>query len=149
LLLDGAAPELDRTEATDLIVLHARDMRIAARVRRYGYFERHGYEFTLRAKRNTGAKTELSKIVEGWGDWLFYGHADQAETIIAHWMIVDLHAFRAALIRRAANGARVLCGDKSNGDGTQFKWFDVRSFPSHPPILIAANHRPDLLEGAA
>lgn len=139
-LLMPAQFELDANEATDLLVLRARDMRIAARVRRNkGYAERYPYDFTIRCARASGAKTELAKIVDGWGDWMFYGHADGQESI-HRWWLIDLHAFRAALIRSARNGSALRCGQKSNNDGTSFKWFDLTSFPEKPPILIAGSH---------
>jgi hypothetical protein len=139
-LLEVAPLELDANEATDLIVFRARDMRIAARIRRYGYAERYPFDITLRCRRDSGAKTELAKIVEGWGDWFFYGHLDSTDLKIILWWLVDLHAFRAALIRENMNRhPRLRSGDRSNQDGTHFKWFDLRTFPPDPPILIASS----------
>ena len=138
LLLEPTDVILDTREATDLIVFHARDMRIAARVRRHGYFEKYGHQFTIRARLDNGMETELSKIVNGWGDWLFYGHSDPSSTYIKQWMVVDLHSFRAALIRNSMNGARIKIEERANGDGTFFKAFDVKTFPVHPPILVTA-----------
>lgn len=138
LLLDVTPNEIDVSQAADLWVLTARDMRIAARVRRPGFAKQYLYEFTIRAERDNVTKTELAKIVDGWGDWFFYGHADEDEKYIEYWWLIDLHAFRAALIRVATNGARLSCGQKSNHDGTHFKWFDLRSFPDHPPILVSS-----------
>jgi len=130
-LLLGQAPfDLDRAECTDLLVLRAKDMRIGCRVRRSGYYERYPNEFTIRSRRDTGASTELEKIVNGWGDWLFYGHAPD----LLHWLLVDLHAFRAQLIR---NKDELKRGHKTNGDGTYFAWFDVGSFRPDPAICIA------------
>lgn len=149
LLLEPSDLQRDAIEATDLMVLVAHDMRIAARVRRYGFADRYPWEFTIRARRDSGAETELSKIVNGWGDWLFYGHADEGEGYVDRWMIVDLHAFRAGLIRQAMNSVRIKCGDKANGDGTFFKWFDVRSFPASPSILVASSHDINNREEAA
>jgi hypothetical protein len=38
------------------------------------------------------------------------------------------------------NGAALHCGNGSNrDDGTHFKWFDLRSFPARPPILVASS----------
>jgi len=148
-LLNVASDEIDVTQATDLMVFTARDMRIAARVRRPGFSERYLYEFTIRAERDNGAKTELAKIVDGWADWFFYGHADEEEQFIEYWWLIDLDAFRAALIRTAMNKTSLRCGQKSNGDGTHFKWFDLRSFPEHPPILIAGGQILPSLEAAA
>lgn len=135
LLLKDAPMEIDKTEATDLMVLVARDMRIGCRIRRAGYADKYGDEFTIRSHRDSGAKTELAKITEGWGDWLFYGHAEHDDLpVLARWMIVDLHAWRAHMIRHKD---KIRFGKKANGDGTYFVWFDVRSFPNSPPICIA------------
>ena len=146
LLLEPAPFEIDAKEATDLLVLTARDMRIACRVRRVGYADRYPWEFTLRSKRDTGAKTELSKVVEGWGDWLFYGHAKQDDLpTLARWFLIDLHAWRAHMIRdgqrkQAGQAGRIKQGQKPNNDGTYFVWFDLRSFPDSPPILVSSSH---------
>ena len=136
-LLEPSTFERDTREATDLIVLIARDMRIAARVRRPGAFERWPYDFTIRERRDSGAETELQKIVDGWGDWLLYGHAFDNERL-HKWMIVNLHALRSALIRRVI--PRDMTGTISNGDGTYFRRFDIRGFERCPvPILVASN----------
>lgn len=138
-LLEAASFDVDAKQATDLIVFTARDMRIAARVRRPGYADRYPYEFTIRCKRDSGAETELSKIVNGWGDWLFYGHANVTNWI-ERWWLIDLHAFRAGLIRSSMNGTPIKYHDKSNGDGTHFKSFDLRSFPKVPLIIVGSSH---------
>ena len=139
-LLEPTPFDMDCKQAADLYIFTAKDMRIAARVRRpNGYAEMYPYEFTLRSKRDNGVKTELQKITDGWGDWFFYGHAD-ADLKIVLWWLVDLKSLRAALIRHQNNRrSSVLMGDKSNGDGTHFKWFDLRSFPKDPPILVAGS----------
>lgn len=148
-LLNVTPNDIDVSQAADLMVFTARDMRIAARVRRPGFSQRYLYEFTIRAERDSGAKTELAKIVDGWGDWFFYGHMDDDEKFVEYWWLIDLHAFRAALIRASMNGIRLRCGQKSNNDGTHFKWFDLRSFPEHPSILVAGSQILPALEVAA
>ena len=134
LLLEPAPVEMDVGEATDLVVLRARDMRIGCRVRRGGYCEKYPHDFTLRSRVKSGTRTERDKIIDGWGDWLFYGHADAGD--IGNWMIVDLHAFRAAFIR----GWPVKCGERANGDGTHFYFYDVTTFPPAPAVLVASNY---------
>ena len=138
-LLEPSSFEVDAKQATDLIVLIARDMRVAARIRRQDVFDSWPYEFTIREHRDSGAQTELSKIVDGWGDWLFYGHAiDDDDVRIGAWMLVSLHALRSAMIRRLIPEG--MTGTKSNRDGTRFRWFDVRGFGACPvPILVASN----------
>lgn len=136
-LLETAPDPLDQLHATDLLMLDARDMRIAARVRRPGYAQRFPHQFTIRSRVASGAQTELSKIVNGKGDWMFYGHSNAAQTAVENWWLIDLRAFRAALIRHGNDGGSIVMGDQANPDGTWFKWFDIRSFPDDPPLVVA------------
>ena len=138
-LLETSPDSFDHMEATDLMMLDARDMRVAARVRRPGYSERYPYQFTIRSAVASGRQTELSKIVNGNGDWMFYGHSNAAQTGLDAWWLIDLRAFRAGLIRNRLNERQIVMGDQKNSDGTRFKWFDVRSFPSEPPLLVASS----------
>lgn len=138
-LIVPADLKADIKQATDMTILIGRDMTLACRVRRPGFVERYGYQFTIRCLRDSGAETELSKVVNGFGDWMFYGFAKSQNPVdgFDRWFLIDLHAWRAHMIRR---DGRILCGDKPNkGDGTYFKWFDVRSFPPDPPILIGSS----------
>ena len=95
----------------------------------------HG--FTIRSSRDSGAKTELEKIVDGFGDWMFYGHSDESETGISRWMVINLASLMAALIRDKAPWKK-----KSNSDGTHFVAFDIRDLPES--CLIAANFNIDM-----
>ena len=85
------------------------------------------------------AQTDLSKIVEGKGDWMFYRHSDASQTSVDAWWLIDLKALRAALIQNGPNGHNVVMGDQQNPDGTWFKWFDVRSFSADPPLVVASS----------
>lgn len=132
LLLEESSFEVDTQQAADLVVMNARDKTIACRVRRAGYADKYGHEFTIRAKRDSGAKTELEKIIDGFGDWMFYGHAAPDGMNVSRWMVVSLPALRAAIIRKQAAPIK-----QSNGDGTHFVAFDVRRLPDS--CLIAAS----------
>ncbi len=146
-LLRPSPMEMDMRQGADFFVFTAHDMRIAARVRRPGFADRYPYEFTIRSKRDSGAETEMSKITKGWGDWFFYGHASIADKI-EHWWLIDLASFRHALIWHGRDGkTRIKSTQQSNGDGTHFVAYDLRSFPSEPPILIASSS-PLLAEAA-
>lgn len=81
-LLETAPDPFDHFQATDLMMLDARDMRVAARVRRPGYAQRYPHQFTIRSRVASGAQTELSKIVEDKGDWMFYGHSDARRELV-------------------------------------------------------------------
>jgi hypothetical protein len=133
LVLVEAPADEDKKRATDLMSIVK---RIAVRIRKPGYSDRYKYQFTIRAKRDTGAITELSKIIAGWGDWMFYGHSDSDERVIALWWLIDLKCWRY-------ERELVKSEDRENGDGTYLKAFDVRHFS--PSILIASSLcEPDL-----
>tara|TARA_R110000787_G_scaffold85770_2_gene182809 strand:- start:586 stop:1125 length:540 start_codon:yes stop_codon:yes gene_type:complete len=53
--------------------------------------------------------------------------------------LIDLRAFRAGLMRNWINAQQIVMGDQKNADETQFKWFDIRSFPAVPPLVVAAS----------
>jgi len=131
--LIGEAPyEEDAKRATDLIVLRLDAVRIACRVRSPGYVQRADYanEFTIRARRDNGAKTELAKVLEGWGDYFFYGHGDGAGGFAA-WLLGDLRVFRLwfnrSMVRMGPGG---MPGESlQNGDGTSFRSFKIGELP--------------------
>ena len=91
-----AEPEVeeDRDRNTDLIVLRMESVRIACRIRKHEYLLQYPDEFTIRAHRPSGAKTELAKIVEGWGQFFFYGFANRAGDGLGAWALCDLNVFR-------------------------------------------------------
>lgn len=102
------------------------------------YQQRYPNQFTIRSKVASGAPTELSKVVSGHGDWMFYGHASADGRTLESWRLLDLKAFRAGLIRHVQNGYPILHGDQQNADGSAFKWFDVKTFPNEPPLVVAS-----------
>ena len=139
LLMIESSHEIDTQQAADLIVLKARDVTIAARVMRAGYADRYPHEFTVRSKRDSGSKTEIAKMFEGWGDLMFYGHAGRSPGSLDRWMVIDLCAWRHALLRHGYKGSWAgLSSHQSNGDGTHFMAFDVRRFPAS--MVVASSH---------
>lgn len=137
-LLESAPLDVDMRQATDLIVLNARDKMIGCRVRHSGYDRKYPTQFTIRAKRDSGAQTELDKIRRGFCDWMFYGHAAEGNVLtIARWFLIDLDAWRYH-----DNTVRPFLWreEKSNNDGTYFVAYDVTKFPPDPPLLIASSH---------
>lgn len=133
LLREGTLEE-DATQNTDLITLRMEAIRIAVRIRDVFYRKRYGHQFTIRSHRDSGAKTELQKIRDGWAELFFYGfadlHFDLAVPPLAQWCILDLHVFRTN-----EHNAKVARGD--NGDGTYFNAYDIFSFP---PGLVKRSH---------
>ena len=137
LLLEPASFEVDAMEATDLIILHAKDKRIGVRIRRHQFLLRYPNQFTIRYARTSGARTEWEKICRGWGDWFLYGFASEGDKPpLSRWLLIDYDALRYHDDGRNLTG---FTGIQDNGDGTSFKWFDVTMFPVDPPILIASS----------
>lgn len=93
-LIAESPEEEDRDRNTDLIVLKIDSIRVGCRVRKYRYLLDYANEFTIRSERGSGNKTELAKIIEGWGRYLFYGFANEQDDAIEQWKLIDLNAFR-------------------------------------------------------
>ena len=113
----------DTREGTDMRFVEAIGSgRVAVRIRRAAYIDRYMGEVTLRACRDSGAQTELSKLIEGdvLANWFFYGFAGEEDqrgrVSLAAWIIIDMLQL-GALLRTGA----VPCSDLiPNGDGTHF-----------------------------
>ena len=113
--------EDDQQRNTDLIVLKLDAVRVACRIRKNEYLSRYGNEFTIRAGRPSGIKTELTKVIEGWGDYFFYGFSDTYEKSLAKWFMGDLKKFRIWYMRQLKKNHGVPPGKKlQNRDGSSF-----------------------------
>lgn len=137
--LIGEAPfQEDAQRNTDLIVLRLDPVRIACRIRRNEYLS-YQDEFTIRSGRPSGQKTELSKVIEGWGDYFFYGFSDAAETSLVRWTLADLRVFRLRFaMSLQANAGAVPGKEKPNQDGSSvFRVFKWRDFPDN--FIVASN----------
>lgn len=128
--LIGEAPEEeDRERNTDLIVLLLKPVRVACRLRSFGYLQRYPNDFTIRSRRYSGARTELQKVLTGWGDYIFYGFATSDKTKLAAWLLGDLSVFR--LWHHQELAARRTPGtEQPNPDGGSFfRAYDISELP--------------------
>jgi len=130
-----ATLEQDAMEATDLLVFHVQPYRVACRIRSFHYWARNHDEFTVRSHYRSGAKTELAKIMDGWGDFMFYGFSDATENHIHAAVLLDLNVFRQSVTRHQAQVRESGHGPlewivQPNKDGTNFfQAYKIRSFP--------------------
>lgn len=136
-LICEAPLEEDQKRNTDLVVLKMEAVRIACRVRRQKYYDPYGHQFTIRLSRPSSAKTELTKIVEGWGHYFLYGFGHDRKLIA--WTLADLSVFRVWYSQQLYCGVRP--GERrSNKDGSSeliaFNWSDL------PPEFIVASYHP-------
>ena len=130
--LIGEPPvEEDAQRNTDLIVLKMEPVRIACRVRRHKFFLSCPGDFTIRTGLPSGAKTEMAKILEGWGDYFFYGFANRHEDALVSWVLCDLKVFRSwRSCYLADNRGRPTGQLFSNHDGSSdFRVFKVSELP--------------------
>ena len=112
--------EEDRDRNTDLIVLTMNPIRFGCRIRKNYYYNYYSNEFTIRADRPSGNETEIKKIMNGWGDYFFYGFANEDETDLEDWFIGDLNVLRKWLKKEKKQG-RIKKKDwniKKNIDGS-------------------------------
>lgn len=139
LLIVPANDDEDQQHNTDLIVFRVQALRVACRVRRYHYLARYPNDFTVREGRPSGTKTELTKIVEGWGDYFVYAFADENERELCAWRIIDLNQFRLWFNRSIVRLGGKLPGERqANGDESSwFRAFDARQLPSG---VVLAEH---------
>lgn len=128
--------EEDQQHNTDLMVLRMDTIRVGCRIRKNYYYERYPDDFTIRADRPSGQQTELAKIITGWGQYLFYGFADEQEKQLVAWRLIDLNAFRLWWTTQLINNQGQMPGkEKPNTDGSSsFRAFNVRTMP--PAIVF-------------
>lgn len=124
-LIEVADEYRDMRENSDLVVLKLDSVRVACRVRKYRYWKQYGHEFTIRTSRPSGVKTELEKLLEGFGDFILYGfaNANASENVLHAWGIGDLEVFRNWWWSFAPQ--QPPCRSKPNRDGSsEFKIFE-------------------------
>jgi len=145
--LIGEPPiEEDAERNTDLMVLRMEAVRIGCRIRRFDALK-YLAEFTIRAGRPSGVKTELTKVIEGWGDYFFYGFGDSEGRNLHAWTLADLRVFRRWYMAELfENDRRKAPGSKQNNvDGSSYfyayKWRDL------PPDFVVASSRVELSNG--
>lgn len=132
LYLIGEPPaEEDAERNTDLIVLKMEAVRIACRIRRPEYFSKYPDDITIRTSRPSGTKTELAKLIEGFGDYFFYGFSDVEEQHLRAWKLCRLNAFRLWFNRYIVTNRGEIPGIlKPNGDGSSdFRAFNANQIP--------------------
>lgn len=136
--LIGEPPmEEDAERNTDLMVLRMEAVRIGCRVRRHKYLQEYGHQFTIRAGLPSGFKTELTKIVEGWGDYFFYGFSDEEEDRLQAWFLGDMKVFRRwymAGLYRSKPGVAPGERRKNTDNSSSFVAFNLNSLP--PEFII-------------
>lgn len=126
-LISEAPLEEDVYHNTDLMVLKLDSIRIACRIRSNYYLNIYPNDITIRSDRPTGIETELTKIINGWGDYFFYGFANETETQIKSWILISLNNFRQWL--KECNTTQGIKHYNKDGSSS-FKSFDITRVPT-------------------
>ena len=140
-LLGEAPYEEDALRVTDLIVLCMLPVRVAVRMRKKQYAINTQYlqEFTVRSDRPSGTKTELLKILSGFGDFLFYGFEDQEGGRLGKWTLIDLFVFREHYTRMQYLSEKNVVPGQSMQNTDRSSSFCVFRYKDFPSKLIRAS----------
>lgn len=138
-VIGHATVEQDTKEATDF-VLCTEWLRIACRIRRWSpsYYCKFGDQFTLRSSTRNNTRTELEKILDGWGDLEFYGWGDPQTLRLREWSLIDLNVFRQWYAEAVEAGKTITADAFQNDDGTSGVAFWINQLPAGG--LIARGH---------
>lgn len=145
-LISEPAIQEDMYHNTDLVVLKLEAVRVGCRIRRpfnskgdYVY-PKYKDEFTIRSDRPSGNKTELAKIIEGWGNFFFYGWADDDEKCLQLWHLCDLNVFRLSFNYYLVKNQGTIMGNtfKNIDKGESSSEFRVFRFDQFPASFIVA-----------
>lgn len=148
LYLIGEPPiEEDSERNTDLMVLKMEAVRIGCRIRTHKYFlnDKYREQITIREGRPSGTKTELTKIIEGWGDYFFYGFSNESESSLEYWKLCDLNQFRIYLMRYLGAYKGCMPGDfrDNNDNSSSFRAYNTDDIPGL--IIARSPHRSPLI----
>lgn len=135
-LIDEPPIEEDTERNTDLMVLRLDAIRIGCRVRNHRYIKKYGHEFTIRSVRPSGAKTEMRKILEGWGDYFFYGFGEASGNELDRWFIGDYKAFRSWFVNQLASHRKPWEQIPNRDRSSDFMVFNVGDIPN---FVVASN----------
>ena len=128
-LIVEAPFEEDANHNTDLIVLKLDTVRVACRIRTFNFAKKYPDDFTIRSGRPSGAKTELAKVIEGWGDYIFYAFASEAKDGLVAWLLGDLKVFRLWYNRQLWAGRHPGFNGKNKDGSSDFMAFNVNALP--------------------
>lgn len=117
--VEVAAPEDDWKRNTDFILtMKKASLTISARARRAKYSKLYADTFSIRLRRESGARTEMAKLLDGYGDILIYGFESKpGSDRLYPWLLADLDTLRQYI----RDGGRY--EPKPNGDGTTAAYF--------------------------
>lgn len=123
-----ASDKLDKECGTDLLFINDLVLSIAVRIRAYSKIP-YSNEITIRDYvDHIENQTEYNKIINGFGNVLFYGFMNKFGTGLECWGMYDLDVFRE--YHQQVRGSRIC-----PVDGDHFWVYRIDSFPETFTIL--------------
>lgn len=138
--LAPASEVFDRHFGTDMFVLsEMAGSSIALRHRRAGAADADPGLITIRSYAN-GARTELAKILDGEGKYMFQACVDYDGQDISWWRLFSLDVFRKVMKEHSGTW-HLHNGGGSNRDGTAWLTYNThhKSFVAEPGWMIDAS----------
>lgn len=124
--------EADLRHNSDLNFAYAAgNIQVGVRIRDNQYIQRYGNQFTIRSRAQYGGRTEIHKILDGFGKFFFYGFANPQGTQLCRWFVGDFNVFRQYHADCAAAGKTAHVFEIDNGDGTRGFAYDLNKLPAH------------------
>ena len=128
LFIKEANDEEDMKRATDICTITLEPVRCAVRVLRWENSHKYMDSFTIRMKR-PNRRTELCKIVEGYGDYSFFAIADEHDQFLASWFIGDLKVFRVWFMKQLWTNKRKFIIIKNKDNSSSFLSIKINDLP--------------------
>jgi hypothetical protein len=158
-LIRPASQIADMREATDLVIgdrtLLLGGGAVGVRVRTPQYLKWPG-DYTLRTYSRS-PRAEIDLILAGHGNYFFYGIAEEAETGLACWVLIDLNHWRGWYVGELRSGHEPGIPFDNYDNESGFRVFRIADLPTEaiiarqeycPPTLWSASEDESLLDTA-
>ena len=134
-IIKKATPEQDMQLNTDFQV-DSISLSIMSRVRGSECFPDWGMDFIFRAYADGGNQSEYDKMLDGMGQWYFYGfgHPTRPNVVLWYWLF-DLDAIRYGI----NNGVTGTIMPNRHNPRDIFIVYNINHFPRDPDIVIGGN----------
>lgn len=124
--VEEASDDEDKHHATDFNIIIVGGV-VAVRIRRSDCRYR---DWTIRSRILQG-KTELAKLLDGYGDWYLYCWTNK-NAVIKEWILIDLERVRSSNLLNIITKKP----DIPNGDGTYFKSVSIGELNINDCLLV-------------
>ena len=113
----------DRNESFDMLYqINDKSYEVSIRCRQFKYLKYQ--DLTIRSKVISGHKTELDKILEGKGQFYFYGYKNQADDRLIEVYLIDINTIRSLYLN---NKYQIRSNEYINDQFVAFSFSDIKN----------------------